>query len=59
MNYFLNVPFIGWLQAWRSHIAKAKADPVTRDGYCRAAAIAQAAYVMSRAIFVVDMERVR
>lgn len=36
----------GWYEAWRNHVAIAKANPSQSVGYQRAAVIAQAEYVM-------------
>ena len=40
------MPHIAWFAVWRGHIAKAKEHQGNNDGYCRAAVIAQAQYVM-------------
>lgn len=39
-----------WLSAWRDHIKNAYAYPSEADGYCRAAVIAQAQYMMAEVL---------
>lgn len=43
-------PHVAWFQVWRGHIRKAKENTDQRDGYCMAAAIAQAQMVQYLAI---------
>lgn len=45
-----NSPHVLWFRAWREHIRCAKASPSNPDGYCQAAMLAQAQYVMYLAI---------
>lgn len=40
-----------WWNAWRDHIQNAKANPDRAHGYCQAAVIAQAEFVMYQALY--------
>jgi hypothetical protein len=46
-----------WYQAWRGHIKNAKQDPAMRDGYCRAAMIAQGKYVEELALKIARLPK--
>jgi hypothetical protein len=39
-----------WWRAWQNHIQNAKRNPTCADGYCRAALISQAYYVINMAL---------
>lgn len=46
-------PQVLWWMAWQDHIKNAKQYPDRAQGYCQAAVIAQAEYVMALAIRMV------
>lgn len=47
----LQQPYVIWYMAWRKHLAKAKNDPTEREGYLRAALLANTMYVIHLALY--------